>query len=88
MALTKLVGSEAPFHNTVEFAANPEPITVSVNAGLPAGAVDGLRVLMAGGAFAAVIAKAVPPDTALPVLTVTVAPLWEAMRLAATDAIS
>ena len=44
-----MVASGVPFHCTVASEANPLPFTVSVNAPLPAAALFGLMLLMAGG---------------------------------------
>ena len=87
MPLTKLVGAVAPFHSTVELAVNPDPFTVRVNVAPPDVAVDGLRLLIAGGT-PAVIVKAEPLDIAAPVLTVTVATPCVAIRVSAMAAVS
>jgi hypothetical protein len=49
-ALTTVVGSGVPFHCAVASEAKPLPFTVKVNAPLPAAALFGLMLLMAGGA--------------------------------------
>lgn len=41
VAFTNVVGRSAPFQRTIEFAVNPLPFTVSVNAGLPTVALAG-----------------------------------------------
>lgn len=41
--------SELPFHRTWDPETNPEPVTVSVNAGPPASAEPGLNALITGG---------------------------------------
>src|SRR5437899_3853320 len=51
LVLPKSVVSAAPFHWTTEFAANPEPVTVSVKEGPPAIAADGLRAMMTTPGF-------------------------------------
>src|SRR6266850_2024830 len=49
VALTKVVVRGAPFQSTAAPETKPEPSIVSVNAGLPAAVVFGVRVLTAGG---------------------------------------
>src|ERR1039458_4075401 len=49
-ALTNVVVSAEPFHCTVDPDTNPVPFTVSVNAGPPAVAENGLRLVMVGAA--------------------------------------
>jgi len=90
LALTKLVEVGVPFHNTVEFnAPKPAPFTVRVNVGPPAGADDGLRLLIdKGPGAAAVIVNVEPFDIAAPVLTVTVAVPCVAMRLPEITAVT
>jgi hypothetical protein len=48
VALRKAVVSAVPFHITTELLVNPDPFTVTTNAGVPATAEDGLRPLMTG----------------------------------------
>ena len=84
-----MVGTAEPFHNTVEFAANPEPFTVSVKAMPPDTAVAGLKLVITEGATAAgVIVKDRPFEEVPFVFTVIVGEPAAAMRLAATDAIN
>ena len=45
VALTYVVGNAEPFHWTAAAATNPEPFTVNVNAGPPAGVEFGLKLL-------------------------------------------
>jgi hypothetical protein len=47
-ALTKVVGRSAPFHLTIEDEVKLVPLTVSVNAALPAVIEEGESELMAG----------------------------------------
>lgn len=49
VSLTTVVERAELFHWTTEPAANPEPTTVKVKAGPPAGVVDGLMEEIAGG---------------------------------------
>jgi hypothetical protein len=86
--LTKVVGSETPFQRTVELFANPEPLTVRLNAAPPACAEDGFRLLITGALTPARIVKAAPLLVVPFVLTVTVAFPCVAMRLAPTAAVS
>lgn len=85
LALTKLVVRAAPFHLTTDAATNPEPLTVSVNAGLPAAADAGERLSRTGSGFPApVIVKTTPLETPPPgagFKTVTVAVPGLATRL-------
>ena len=87
MALTKLVGAGVPFHNTLAFAANPDPFTVRVNEFPPACADDGLRLLIASGA-PAVIVKAEPFEVVPPAFTVTVAVPCPAIKLSPMVAVN
>jgi hypothetical protein len=87
VALTKVVSVDVPFHETDEFAVKLEPLTVRVNAGLPACAEDGPRLLIAG-VFPDVMVNSAPLDTTPFALTVTAAVPLVAMRLAATDAVN
>jgi hypothetical protein len=84
--LTNVVGREAPSQRTVELLANPEPLTVRVNAEPPDCTDDGFRLLrtVAG----APMVKGRPLLTALPALTVTVTPPGLAMRFAEMAAVS
>ena len=50
VADTKVVASAAPFQVSVEDGRKPVPVTVRVNAGLPAAAEDGLKLLSTGTA--------------------------------------
>ena len=86
-AFTKVVGSGVSFHRTVELAVNAEPFTVRVKAAPPACAVDGLKLVIVG-VGGAVIVNGDPLEVTPFALTVTVAAPAEAMRLAATDAVS
>ena len=88
MTLTTLVGSEAPFQEIVEPAVKPAPFTVSVKPGLPASAVDGISVLIVGVEDIDEMVKIAPLDTAPLVFTLTVELPWEAMKLAAIDAVN
>jgi len=47
-ALTYVVDSAIPFHSTADPLTNPEPLTVSVNAGPPAVTMLGLSVPIVG----------------------------------------
>ena len=47
VALTNVVGRVCPFHNTVEFASNPVPATVTT-AGAPCGTLAGINPAIAG----------------------------------------
>jgi hypothetical protein len=85
--LPKIVGIAAPFHKMVELAANPEPVTINVNAAPPACAVDGLRLLIVE-AVAGVTVKLTLLDAVPPVLTVTGKVPVAVMRLAATAAVN
>jgi hypothetical protein len=66
----------------IELAANPEPLTVKLNAAPPACAIEGFRLLITG--IAGVIVNVEPLDVVPFVLTVTVADPCAAIRLAAT----
>ena len=48
VALTKVVALATPPHFTTAPVTKPEPVTVSVNAGSPAPAVNGVRPMIAG----------------------------------------
>ena len=48
VALTKVVVLLTPFHFTTAPVTKPEPVTVSVKAGSPATAVNGVRLMSAG----------------------------------------
>lgn len=76
-----------PFHSTVAPDANPEPFTVSVNAGPPATAEAGERLVNTG---LAVIAKgsAAGTDSFAVVVTSMVAVPADAIRFAGTAAVS
>jgi hypothetical protein len=87
-ALTNVVGSEDPFHETVEFAVKPKPLTVRVNAGPPACAEGGARLVMVGAGFAALIVKLKLLLTVPAALTATEAIPGEAIRLAAIEAVN
>ena len=65
---------EAPSHRIAELAVKFEPFTVSVKAGLPAEAEDGVRLLIVGAGFGgAVMVKVAPFDATPFLLTNTVA---------------
>ena len=87
-----LVVRSTPFHRTLAPETNPVPVTVRVNAVLPAMAELGESVEMAGiGLFAAVTENAAwlevpPPGVGL--LTVTYAVVTEAMSVARIVAVS
>lgn len=51
VALTNCVVRWLPFHQTVEAPMKPVPLTVSINAALPAKAELGLKLVMAGTGF-------------------------------------
>src|SRR5580698_6765693 len=81
VALTKVVGSVAPFHWTCAPETNPVPFTVSVNGPPPATTDAGLSVVMAGGALTGNVVAAVDvPFEFTRTLTLPVA----VIRLAAT----
>ena len=62
LALTEPVESASPFHWTIEFGRNPEPLTVNVNVGLFVTAVEGLRlVIVIDGAVVAPVARRAGP---------------------------
>jgi len=86
LAFTNVVGREPPFQRTVDVFVKFDPLTVSVSAPLPAGAVGGLRLVIAGVAVGAVIVKTeLFVDTPV-ALTVTVAVPCDAIELAAMEA--
>ncbi len=87
VGLTNVVTSAAPFHCTAAPERKPVPLTVSVNAGPPALTEAGLRLLMTGvGPLMGNVAAA---DGLPPVfVTVTLALLALAIRLAATAAVN
>src|SRR4029077_9096927 len=61
VVLTKVVGRAAPFQLTVAPETKLLPVTVSVNAGLPAATLDGLSAAIAGpGAPAPVATRHTP----------------------------
>ena len=68
VALTKVVGSEAPFHCSCAPCTKPLPFTVSVKDGPPCTAEAGLSVVMTGGS---VMENLMAAEVWLPVLTVT-----------------
>jgi hypothetical protein len=86
--LMKLVGTAtALFQMTVEFVANPEPLTVSVKAE-PAGTVAGLRLEIVGVSVGDIKVIVAPLDAKPPVLTPTDAIPGDAMRFAAMVAVN
>jgi len=86
-AFTKLVGSGASFHRTVELAANAEPFTVRVKAAPPACAVDGARLVIVGVA-GAVMVKAEPLDMNPFAVTVMAPVPGETIKVEATEAVN
>jgi hypothetical protein len=50
-----VVGNAVPFQLTTEPVTNPDPLTVRVKPGLPAGSVAGLKLVMVGGPLLLVI---------------------------------
>ena len=66
VALTYVVVRLDPFHFTTEPLMNPVPVTVKVNAAVPAVAFVGDSVLIAGTGFAALIVNAAVPDVPPP----------------------
>jgi hypothetical protein len=66
VALTYVVVRLDPFHFTTDPVTNPVPVTVNVNAAVPAVALDGDSVLMVGTGFAALIVNAELPDVPPP----------------------
>jgi hypothetical protein len=87
VALTKVVVRAEPLQRTDELAVKLEPLTVRVNAGPPAGVVEGLRLVMVGASGAPMV-KVEPLDVAPLSLTVIVADPCEAMRVAVTAAVN
>jgi hypothetical protein len=87
VALTKVVVSAAVFHKTLAPEANPVPVTVKVNAPLPAVVVAGLSELMVGTGAASTVNVSVfevtPPD-----FTLTEAVPGLAISLAGTEAVN
>ena len=83
--LTKVVVKAVLFHRTRALETKPVPFTVRVKAALPAVAALGLSEVIAGGGAIVNVAlvDVTPPST-----TVTVAVPAEAMKLAATWAVS
>jgi hypothetical protein len=71
VALTNTVESAEPFHCAVDPGTNPEPLTVRVNAGPPAIAELGLKLLTVGVGTLIVIARACGAEM-LPTLSLTV----------------
>src|ERR1700679_58996 len=68
VALTKVVGSDAPFHCTCAPCGKPVPFTVRVKDGPPCMTETGLRVVMTGGA---VMENLLAAEVWPPLLTVT-----------------
>jgi hypothetical protein len=82
-----VVTNGAPFHCTTEPATKPEPLTVSVNAGPPAGDEVGFKLVTVGPDV--VIEKLTELEDAPPGLTTTMfAVLCAAIKLAETEAVS
>lgn len=67
LGLIKLVASGDPFHSTTAPEAKPLPMTVKVNAELPAVIVFGLIELMVGAATMVKVSwlEVTPPDNTL-----------------------
>jgi hypothetical protein len=60
----KVVVRGLPFHNTVDPLTKPDPLTVSVNSGVPAGVTEGERKPWTGTPFK--ILKFLPPEVPPP----------------------
>jgi hypothetical protein len=91
VALTYVVVRLDPFHFTTEPLMNPVPVTVKVNAAVPAVAFVGDSVLIAGIGFAALIVNAALPDVPPPgagLTTVTCPVLAAAMSAAVIAAVN
>jgi hypothetical protein len=71
VALTNVVESAEPFHCAVDPDTNPAPLTVRVNAGPPAVAELGLKLLIVGVGTLIVIERACGAEV-LPTLSLTV----------------
>ena len=91
LAFTKVVGSGAPFQRTVELDTKPDPFTVKLKEEPPASVVAGDRLVITEVGVpppAPVMVKTDPLEAVPFVLTVTVAPPCDAMRLPATTAVN
>jgi len=61
--LMYVVGKAVPFHCTVDPVTNPVPLTVSVNAGIPAVADGGLKLVIPSGPITVICAAFAPAST-------------------------
>jgi hypothetical protein len=91
VAEPKVVGRTLPFHWTTELVMKFVPVTVSVKAGPPAVADEGLIPLVVGTGLAATIVNVCPfevPPPGVGLRTVTVRVAAEAMSVAVMAAVS
>jgi hypothetical protein len=80
----KVVAQSAPFHRTTELGINPLPLTVRANAGPPAVAEAGLRLVVAGTGLLIVKFRAFempPPGAGLKTVTFAVPPTARSAEL-------